>query len=133
MLKRHGKAWVQGYLLLTIILHTFILPYIQPTRLLSMVEDCFSEEPPDGNEQKKEDKSVQVIPPWFKQPLHQRQWAEHVPPKAVLQQLVARKDDLPACLIFYPINNQPHSIQGTWLASKSESFSETIVFMLHNT
>ena len=88
-----------------------------------MVEDCFSEEPPDDDG--KEDKSVQVVRPWFKQPqshlpLPEGQRAEHVSAKAVLKQMVTRKDDLPACLIFYPINNQPHSIQGTWLAGKGE-------------
>ena len=108
-------------------LHT-LMHCNQPIRLLSLVEECFSEEPQDGNEEK-EDKSVQVIRPWFKQPQPppqlqrpQRQLAEHIPPKAVLQQLVAGKDDLPACVIFYPISNQPHSIQGTWVTSKSENF-----------
>ena len=90
-----------------------------------MVEDCFSDESLDDDGRRKEDKSVQIVRPWFKQPLPQLQprRAEHVPPTAVLRQLVAGKDDLPACLIFYPIGDQPHSIHGTWLASKSENFT----------
>ena len=95
-----------------------------------MVEDCFSEEQRIDNTQE-EDKSIQVIPPWFKKPQsqplgHQRQFSEHIPPKAVLQQLLAGRDDLPACVISYPIKDQPHSIQGTWLASKCEIFSEIL-------
>ena len=94
-----------------------------------MVEDCFSEEPPDDDGQiGKEDKSFEVIRPWFKQPHAQSQFQPrpegprgvHMSAKAVLRQLVTGKDDLPACLIFYPISNQPHSIQGTWLAGKGE-------------
>ena len=90
-----------------------------------MVEDCFSDESLDDDGRRKEDKSVQIVRPWFKQPLPQLQprRAEHVPPTAVLRQLVAGKDDLPACLSFYPIGDQPHSIHGTWLASKSENFT----------
>ncbi len=91
-----------------------------------MVEECFEEPSADDNGQRKDDKSVQIVRPWFKQahlqlPRSEGQWAEHVPAKAVLQRLVGGRDDLPACLIFYPVNNQPHSIQETWLAGKGES------------
>ena len=86
-------------------------------RLLTMIEDSFSEESLTGDHQQDDD-PFETHPSWFKQP--QRSATAHVTPKSVLQQLVSRVDDLPACLIFYPVGSQPHSIQGTWLASKSE-------------
>ena len=86
-----------------------------------MVEDSFSEDPLTDDEKK--DESFEDRPPWFKQPPTGRphqQRDTHVSPKYVLTQLISKVDDLPACLFFYPVSGQPHSIQGTWLASNSE-------------
>ena len=87
-------------------------------RLLSMMVNCFTEEPPVNNGQTgKEDKSFQTVRPWFNrsQPQLQPRF-ERWRAKAALRELVTRKDDLPACLIFYPVNSHPHSIQETWFA-----------------
>ena len=80
-----------------------------------MIEDSFSE---DSLTDDQKDDSFETHASWFKQP--QSSVTAHVTPKSVLQQLISQVDDLPACLIFYPVGGQPHSIQGTWLASKSE-------------
>ena len=97
-------------------------------RLMEMIEECFDRKPLSDKE--KEDQSFHVHPPWFKQPFdetrphhhqsHAQPLAEHMTPSEVILQLVSNADDLPACLIFYPVAGQPHSIQGTWLASKGE-------------
>ena len=91
-----------------------------------MVEECFDEEPStDAGDNK--DHSFKVQKPCFTQPQPSRYqrsslWpkADNVTPKSVLEQLTSKVDDLPACLMFYPIAGQPHSIQGTWVASKGE-------------
>ena len=77
-------------------------------RLLYMVEHCFT----------KEDKSFQIVHQWFKPSQEPR--LDGWKAKTALRELVSRKDDLPACLIFYPINNCPHAIEEAWLTSIGE-------------
>ena len=93
-----------------------------------MMDDCFGDDP--LSDAQKDDKSFEEHPPWFEQPQGSSRSpfspAKHVTPKSVLQLLVTRVDDLPACLVFYPVSGQPNSIQGTWLASKSEIISPSM-------
>ena len=95
-------------------------------RLLAMIDECFDEEPATVSESK--DRSFAVHKPWFTQPQPQpyqrsplwRSNAGNVTPKSVLKQLTSNVDDLPACVMFYPVPGQPHSFQGTWVASKGK-------------
>ena len=86
-----------------------------------MVEKCFGSNSPGKKEE--EDHAFDVHTPciWFKQP------PRHTLPEEVIWQLVSKANVLPACLFFYPIAGQPHSIQGMWLASGGEIYHEFIV------
>ena len=107
-------------------------------RLIEMVEKCFGSN--SLSKEEEEDHAFDVHTPciWFKQPPrdekpHHQPFAQTLAghtsesPEKVIRQLVSKANDLPACLFFYPIAGQPHSIQDTWLASGSEIYHNFMV------